>query len=1247
MDIKCPQCHHSNPPDSKFCKECGTRLIPPEKKTEKKEADFHTRTLEIIQKKLDKGTVFAGRYQVIEELGRGGMGEVYKVKDNKLDEVMALKLLKSEMASVTSIGERFRNELKLARKVTHKNVCRLHDFHEQEDTFFITMEYVPGENLKQFVLKKKKLTEEEAIDLAKQICQGLMEAHKLGVVHRDLKPQNILVDPKGQAKIMDFGIARSMEAKGMTQTGTIVGTPEYMSPEQAEGKKANPCSDIYSLGVILYEMVTGKVPFEGDSALSIALKHKTEIPDPPRKLNQEISEDLASVILKCMEKNPEKRYSSAQELFSELESLTRGQPVSAPSKKIKKPAFLKKEKEEEAAQKPVFVARKTELKQLHQFIDNSVSGNGQVAFITGEAGTGKTALIREFTYQAQKNHSDLIISTGKCNAHTGVGDPYLPFIEIMNLLTGDVEEKWAAGLLTKENATKLWDLAPLTVKSLLESGPDLVDVFVSGAELVSRSESFSKGPTDWLVQLKKLAERKAALPADSTLQQSTLFGQYTRVIQTLARKHPLLLILDDLQWMDTGSSNLLFHLGRQIKGFPILILGAFRPAEVAMGRKGDRHPLDHVVHEFKRDYGDIEVEVGKAEGREFVDAYLDTEPSSLGEEFRDTLFQQTKGHPLFTIELLRTMQEQGMLVKNKKGRWTQGAEFNWDKLPARVDAVIQERISRLSENMKDVLTMASVEGEEFTAEVVANLQKMEIRDLVRLLSRELDKRHHLVSSKGIRYVDQRRLSLYLFQHILFQRYLYNDLDEAERSYLHEEVGKILEELYGDKADDISVHLARHFQEAGSEEKAVHYLHKAGNRAVRLSANDEAISHYNNALALLNTLPESPERDQLELTLQLALTVPIQASKGFACPEIKQAVTRARTLCQKIKDPGLLFTALVQLQLFYSTQPEYRTALKLQEQIEQLAEQTGDPMQKAISQYQAVWSLLNIGELTQTLEYAKLMRNLYDPQKHSHLAYIFGYDMGVLNRAFGSWALWLLGYPDQALEEYKIALNHARELGHPYTLAFALVGGSGLHWFLRDRVKIDEYADELDQLSDDKGFIYWKGHSIFYLGEKKTLEGQIKDGIAQMRLGLQTMRATGTETCLTRLMARMTEALRQAGEVKEGLSTVNEALELKEKYDERYMEAELFRLKGELLRMDQSPDNEVEDLFHKAIQISRKHKAKSWELRAVMSLSRLFQEQGKEQEARKMLLKIYSWFKEGKDRPDLKDAQKLLKELKCS
>jgi serine/threonine protein kinase/predicted Zn-dependent protease len=276
---------------------------------------------------LATGEVFAGRYAVIEELGRGGMGRVYKVTDTQINEEMALKLLKPEIAADEGMIERFRNELKIARKITHKHVCRMHDINQEEGTPYITMEYVEGEDLKSLVKSKGKLTEKEAIDIAKQVCEGLVEAHELGVVHRDLKPQNIMIDEKSRARIMDFGIARSVEAPGVTQTGMIIGTPDYISPEQAEGKEADHRSDIYALGVILFEMVTGSVPFQGDTALSVALKHKSQLPMDPRKLNPDVSESMSRLILVCMEKDRERRYQSAGELLEDLRNIEEGFPL--------------------------------------------------------------------------------------------------------------------------------------------------------------------------------------------------------------------------------------------------------------------------------------------------------------------------------------------------------------------------------------------------------------------------------------------------------------------------------------------------------------------------------------------------------------------------------------------------------------------------------------------------------------------------------------------------------------------------------------------------------------------------------------------------------------------------------------------------------------------------------------------------------------------------------------------------------
>lgn len=323
MAIKCPKCNADNPDTKQYCGDCGTHLTSP---------DFIpdvTKTLETPAPYLARGTKFADRYEIIEQLGMGGMGNVYRVEDTKIHEEVALKLLKSEIASSKRTIERFRNELRLARKIRHKNVCQMFDLGEDEGTHFITMEYVSGEDLKSFIRRSKQLSMPTAISVTKQICEGLEEAHKLGIVHRDLKPSNIMVDKNGNVHIMDFGIARSVRTESITGTGVMIGTPEYMSPEQVESKTIDHRSDIYSLGVILYEMATGRLPFEGDTALSIARKHADKTPINPQEINPQIPDDLNHLILKCLEKDEEKRYQSAGDLRAELENIEKGIPTTA------------------------------------------------------------------------------------------------------------------------------------------------------------------------------------------------------------------------------------------------------------------------------------------------------------------------------------------------------------------------------------------------------------------------------------------------------------------------------------------------------------------------------------------------------------------------------------------------------------------------------------------------------------------------------------------------------------------------------------------------------------------------------------------------------------------------------------------------------------------------------------------------------------------------------------------------------
>jgi adenylate cyclase len=550
-------------------------------------------------------------------------------------------------------------------------------------------------------------------------------------------------------------------------------------------------------------------------------------------------------------------------------------------------------------EKQIFVARGRELAQLDGFLKQALAAQGLTCFVTGEAGSGKTALVTEFARRVQEQHKDLVVAMGQSDAQTGVGDAHLPFREVLGQLTGDVDAKLAQGAITAENASRLRKLLVLSGQALVDVGPDLIGVFVPGAGLAARVGAFAAEKAGWLDKLETLVgkQRVGTGPGDSGIEQSHIFEQYANVLGRLSDKQPLLLVLDDLQWADSASIGLLFRLGRRIGGHRILLVGTYRPEEVAIGRAGERHPLEKVLAELKRYYGDIWVDLDRAEeveGRHFVNAFLNTEPHQLEEGFRQKLFQHTGGHPLFTIELLRTMQERGDLVRDRQGRWVETPVLDWESLPERVEGVIEERIGRLGQELRQMLTVGSVQGEDFTAEVVARVQAADAGGLIRRLSAELERQHRLVMARGVRRLEQvgQRLSLYRFQHNLFQKYLYNELDEAERAYLHEDVGNALEELYGDQADEIAVQLARHFEEAGIADKARRYLERAGRQAAVRFANDEAIAYFSRALALT---PESNPGERYTLLLAREQIYGLRGERGLEANDLAALQALAQIL----------------------------------------------------------------------------------------------------------------------------------------------------------------------------------------------------------------------------------------------------------------------------------------------------------------------------------------------------------------
>lgn len=913
---------------------------------------------------------------------------------------------------------------------------------------------------------------------------------------------------------------------------------------------------------------------------------------------------------------------------------------------VTQPRFM--DKEPPNMETPVFVARENELARLEGFLSQALSGQGRVVFVTGEAGSGKTSLIQAFTQKSQAAYGELVVAGGDCNAYTGIGDPYLPFREILDLLTGGVEAKWSAGAITKEHACRLWNMLPHSVQALMDVGPDLIDTFVLRGALLEHVRQYMPTEKTWQVRLNEFLEHKPATGLSVVVQQqSNLFEQYTRVLQALAQEHPLLLVLDDLQWADLGSISLLFHLGRRLSGSRILIVGAYRSEEVALWKDGKRHALESAINEFRQRFGDILVDVDQSEHWNFIDSFLDSEPNRLGMPFRQMLYQQTRGHPLFTIELLRGLQERGDLVKDADGYWIEGSSLDWETLPVRVEAVIRERIDRLPDVLQKVLSVASVEGEQFTAEVIARIQSVNENDMLDHLSSELDRTHRLVRAQSVQRVNGQLLSCYRFRHILFQKYLYGSLDEVERVHLHEQVGNALETMYKAREDEsgIALQLAHHFEKARATGRAVHYLQRVGDRALQLSAYEEAIAHLNRGLTLLETQHDSLEHAREELNLQLSLAMALQGAKGVHSMEVENVYARARELCQRIGNIPQMVQVLGGLTVHYYVRAEHQRARKYAEETLLLAESTGEPLLALLCHWYLGFILFCLGDFATAREHLKYMIDYYEPQKHHRLLLnLRGSDAGLSALAYDACCLWCLGYPDQALKRSQEALSLARELDHPFSLADVLCfGGCMFNSMRRDVKELMKDAEDLMSLSSKIHLTGWLASAIRYQGEALVLLGKFKEGVTRMQEGIAMMHSQELNLFITETLAYLAWAQANTDAMEEGIAALNEAIGIVEKTDERQWEAEIYRIKGELL-LKQGKEDEAEINLQKAVEVARRQCARSWEVRAMSSLCRLWQKQGKKTKAQQELADIYNWFTEGFDTPDLIDAKKLLEEL---
>ncbi len=890
-----------------------------------------------------------------------------------------------------------------------------------------------------------------------------------------------------------------------------------------------------------------------------------------------------------------------------------------------------------------FVAREHELERLQDFLARALAGQGQLVFVSGEAGSGKTTLVQTFAQQAQAIHAALIVAGGICNAQTGAGDPYLPFRGLVNLLTGGLEGGGREGLFAEEQARRLFDFMPTVVPILVESAAEVIDSFVPAAALWARVETFADSQAHWVRKLAAQVERAGGTSFD----QHHLFTQLTALLQRLAGERPLLLFLDDLHWADPSSLNLLFHLGRSLSHSRILLVGAYRPEEVTVSAEEKPPSLLTLLNEFKRIFGDIGVDLDStvgAKGRHFVDALVDSQLNHLGETFRQALFQHTEGHALFTVELLRHLQSQGLLVQDAAGNWIEPATLDWASFPARVEGVIEQRIGRLTPALRQILQVASVEGEEFTAEVVAHVQRMGERELVRQLGEALDRRHRLVSVQGLTWVGAQRLSRYTFRHNLYQKYLYQSLDEVERSYLHADMVTALETLYAEQIESVVVQLARHCQAAGLTAKAVDYFRLAGEHAQRLAAYPEAISHFRQGLALLATLPNTPARAQRELTLQLALINVLIVVKSYGAPEVGTALQQALALSRHLGDTREPFWLLHGLHRFSLASGEWQIARDWAEQLVAAVQTDAEPALRAEAYRSLGLTQFYLGEFALAL--AQFEQGLAHYQRQPDFPYWqnFGQHTGQVCSIYVAMSLWLLGYADQAERRIQEALVLAEKLAHPFALTLAQTMAGYFFYLTGNVAGVRAHCEIGFRYATHQRLEYWNGTLLMAHGWALAMDGEGETGVAEIRQGLTVWLATGAELVRHAYLAMLAEAIGKAGQPTEALHVLDEALAAVPSSGQ-FLEAELYRLQGELL-LAENPNQAAAAAcaFVRAIAIAQQQGAKSLELRATLSLSRLRQEQGKIREARQHILAIYNWFSEGLDQPNLQVAAKALAAL---
>jgi predicted ATPase len=727
--------------------------------------------------------------------------------------------------------------------------------------------------------------------------------------------------------------------------------------------------------------------------------------------------------------------------------------------------------------------------------------------------------------------------------------------------------------------------------------------------------------------------------------QGRMLRELAEALVVLTADTPLVLVLEDLHWSDGATVECLAYLAQRREPARLLVLGTYRPVETVL----QAHPLRGLVQELCGRGQAVDLRLEFLLGEDVAAYVAGRLGGPVAAPLTALIYEHTNGNALFMVNMVDYLVAQGGVVR-RAGEWRlrEGAETQGVSIPEGLRQLLARRIEALPPETRRMLEGASVAGREFAVAAVAASLQCPVED-VEAQCEALAMQHHFLDDTGIAvWPDGTRGGSYRFQHVLYQHVLYQQIGTARRMQLHRRIGGCLEAGYGARAGEIAAQLVIHFERGSEVERAVGYLQQAADNATRRNAHHEAVATLTKGLALLATLSHSPARAQHELTLLLILGPRLMAAQGHAVPEVGESYTRALTLCQQVGEPRQRCQALQGLYRFHVLQAQLRLADELSQQFFRLA-----PHQHDMTLMQEGYIDLGLiaycrGDPVTAWAHLEQSLRLCDTTRLSTLLFPHGYESEGRYGFYGTRVLWLLGYADQAQQWSQEALARAQQLEHTPSLARAQHFAAILSQHRRDIAATQAYVEAMLALATAQGFAHRVAQGRILRGWVLAMQGDATTGVAHIQQGLGAIQSIGQKLHRPYYLALLAEAYGQAGHPEVGLTCLAEALTLVEATEERWWEAEVYRLKGELLLRLPRPDiSQATACLHQALDVARRQQARALELRAALSLGRLWQQQGQWDQARQLLTAVYSRFTEGFETPDLQEAKALLKDLETS